>query len=248
MTTKLEVTFADIQAEADTQAPRADVLTVAPRAQTAFAHPAASVSFVDLRTGLSFVDMQSSVAYVDIAMTDAILDAFIKLQRATDTISFIDAVTFAFVFGVLPADSVSAADALTVSVAKSNSDQFFFADAIVVVWSPIREFNESVTASDALGVAFTKGTIADTATVADALVLEFGRPVEDTFSTTDSGIAWIVAKAASDGVSAADALLLDIGKALAESLSMSDNVGVLNTSIESSVPNHSVLGTFMLNH
>ena len=247
MTTKLEVTFADIQAEADTQAPRADVLTVAPRAQTAFAHPAASVSFVDLHTGLSFVDMQSSVAYVDIAMTDAILDAFIKLQRAADTISFIDAVTFAFVFGVLPADSVSTADVLTVSVAKSNSDQFFFADAIVVVWSPIREFNESVTASDALGVVFTKGAIADTATVADSILLEFGRPVSDTFSTTD-GLAWVVEKAASDGVSAADALLLDIGKALAESLSMSDNVGVLNTSIESSVPNHSVLGTFMLNH
>jgi hypothetical protein len=247
MSVKLEVTFADLQAEASAQAAKADVLTVKPTAQTAFVHPHVSLDYVNIYTGLSFVDMKASVGYVSMLMTDIILDSSIRLYWVTDTISFIDAVSFTFDFGLTPSDAVTPADAVAVSVAKSITDQFFFADAIVVTWTPIRQFDETVTASDSVGVVFAMGALADTATVADALVLELGRLLEDTFSAAD-GVAWLMEKAASDGISAADAAVLDIGKALAESLSMSDNVGVLNTSIESSVPNHSVLGTFMLNH
>lgn len=245
MPTKLETSFAEIQAEANSQAPRADVLTTAPRIQTSFSAPAAVLTTVNLRTGVVYVDLRSPISYVAMMATDILLAPHL-LKPVADTISIDDNVSFRFDWGFTLVDTATLTDAAVMAVGKAPADSFNFADAIVVEWTPIRLFEETVSVTDSISVVgdwyytdtvspadvlaiSTSSVLADAATVADSPAISTDRPVADTCSITD-------------------AIVLATMQALAETLSIGDNVSVMNASIESSRLNHSVLGTYMLNH
>lgn len=244
MPTKLEVTFAEIQAEANSQAPRAAVLAVSPKIQTSFSSPAAVVTAVRLRTGVDYVDLRSSISYVAMEATDIILAPHL-LTLVYDTISFVDNVSFRFDYGFTLVDTATLTDVTVKSIGKAPTDSFSFADAIVVAWTPLRTFAETASVSDGISIAGST-TRSDSLTTTDVLVVSTGLACSDSVSATDSA-AKSVGKAASDTCSLTDVPVLAVSKALAETLSMSDNVVVMNFSIESSKLNHSVLGTFSLN-
>lgn len=245
MPTKLETSFAEIQAEANSQAPRADVLTTSPRIQASFSAPAAVLTTVNLRTGVAYVDLRSPISYVAMMATDILLAPHL-LKPVTDTISIDDNVSFRFDWGLTLVETATLTDAAAKAVGKALADSFNFADAIVVEWTPIRLFTETVSVSDSISI-FGERYYTDAVSPTDVLVISTSKVLADVATVADSPVK-SVDKSAADTCSIADAAVLATMKALAETLSIGDNVAVLNASIESSKLNHSVLGTYMLNH
>ena len=245
MPTKLEVTFAEIQAEANNQAPRIDALTSNPRIQTSFTAPAAAVTAVSLRTGMDYVDLRSSISYVAVAATDILLAPHL-LKLLYETVTLIENVSFQFDYGFTLVDTVGFSEVLSKTTSSVRTDSFGFADAIVVEWAPIRLFTETVAVSDTISV-FGDMYYIDAVSPTDVLVVSTSNVLADAAVVGDFP-ALLTERPATDTCSITDALVLATMQALAETLSMSDNISVLNASIESSKLNHSVLGTYMLNH
>ena len=245
MPTKLEVTFAEIQAEANNQAPRADILTVSPKAHTSFVAATASVMTVDIRTGADYVDLRSTISYVAMAATDILLAPHL-LKLLYDTVEFIEVLSFQFNYGHSLVDSMAFTEALAKNIGSVRADIFGFDDAIVVEWTPIRLFTETVAVSDSISI-FGDRYYTDAVSPTDVLEVSTSVAYLDEISLLESA-AISTERPATDTCSITDAAVLATMQALAETLSMSDNISVLNASIESSKLNHSVLGTYMLNH
>lgn len=191
--------------------------------------------------------IKAAVNYVDMLVAEAHLDMLFKFRRAADSISFIDEISVTYGHGRTFDDSVAMADLSILNIDKTLADSTNFADAIVVTWTIDRVVSDTIALLD-LANTSTSGvdTHGDTTTVSDVLWFDLESPLAET-ATLSETFAMLAAISKAEGVSISEAIVLTPSKVLAESLSMGDNMSLLNVSIESSVLNHSVLGTFMLN-
>lgn len=245
MTAKIEVTLVDIAAEADPVSPQAEIARVDIKSDVGFVAPRAENSYVNLRIALNYTNPKNSINYVKLTGSDFFLDSNLMLSKFYDTISFTDSLNLAIGFGFNINDTLLPVDAMAFAVEKTLTDQFNFADAIVVVWSPIRDFTETLTVTESLFTVFGKG-LSDSVTPGDSFAISFDAVFSDTATALDA-TAFATGKEVTDSLTPTEALILDIGKSLAETLVMGDTPTVVNLSIETSIFNESVFNTFYFN-
>lgn len=245
MTAKIEVTLVDIAAEADPVSPQAEVARVDIKSDVGFVAPRAENSYVNLRIGLNYTNPKNSINYVKLTGSDFFLDSNLMLSKFYDTISFTDSVAFAMGLGYNINDTLLPEDAMAFDVEKTLTDQFNFADAVVVVWSPIRDFTETLTVTESLFTVFGKG-LSDAITPSDSFAISFDTVFADVTTVLDT-MAFATSIVATDSLTPTEALILDIGKSLAETLVMGDTPTIVNLSIETSIFNESVFNTFYFN-
>jgi hypothetical protein len=221
----------------------------------------------DIRLGqLDFLNAQVTANYVDLSSTatqqlivagarmievvpaGVLLSFSFRIRRLTDLFVMNDFLMAEITKFVDLADTFPATDSALRSVGKALSDPFAFADSITLVWTVVRAFFETATLVDSAALATARAT-SDALTVTDASALQTGGSYGDFVTTTDARTL-AVSSAYADSVTFSETFFTAIGLSfsLADSLSMGDTApSIITTNIESSVPNVSALGTFMLN-
>ena len=218
--------------------------------QIVFVDLTTSLSASDLATSLTYASLYSSTAYTDLSITNAYLDPNFRIFALTDSFSFADFITYTIFKSLSLADSFITLDTITsFDVGKVLDDPVFFADAIVVIYDAFRTFTETVTATD-LAALLTVRSASENLTLSDASAIETIFTFSESVSYTD-GTVFGFSPVFSDTLVMGDSIFTLIGFnfSLAETLTMGDTIlSMPSNSIESSVPNVSTIGTYMINY
>ena len=187
---------------------------------------------------VSRVIPEALVEYV-IAEATAYLDEEGWWKKFKDTVEATDLIAVS-VSKTLTDSTTGATDSATLDVGKGLSDSVSVTESITVTLVILRDFFETVTATDAVQSIDMAKALTDTATATEAAQKDFSKALTDQATLTDAAALlmskpladsvtpsddsyWSYVKALSDAVDAADAIAsFDISKSLLDSISATE--------------------------
>lgn len=193
---------------------------------------AASVSLVKLRAGVQAVtpraDISATVPAADVAYvllsTNATLDVTGRFRYVPELVVVTEAVALAVAKAF--SDSTTTTDSLVHEVTKSLADSVGFTEVFVATLVFLRDFTESVTATDTQTLAIDK-PLSELITALDAASRQFSKYLADGVAMNDSfdlsdGLLYAFSKATTNAAFVTDARQLTTTKTISDMIAPAD--------------------------
>lgn len=187
-----------------------------------------SLTFVDLKTSVTHVVPVVQVGYV-LMTVSAEMDTSGRYRYIQDIAVMVDAAALSV--GKTASDTLAPPiDTQTLSTDKGLSESVSFSDSAVTTLIFLRDFSDSVSASDVPTLLFSPAYV-ESIVPSDTISFAHAKTFEDGFSMNDladaGGPVWSFSDTTANIVTMSDSSLLSSGKGISDSVSALDS-GVLS--------------------